>query len=225
MKEEKLSKLLNIVIENYIFKGDPIGSKFLHSLEEMDYAPSTLRKYLNNLEKSGLVYQPYNSSGRIPTIQGIAHYIDEIMEQKATKDELNEIEFDLDYSRNGLRFIVETLGNLVDGVVTGFLRNDEYFFLGLNNILKNSTTEEYEMTKHLIEFIEQKKIIQILDEKIVKTQKIYYTFIEDDQKVLSCLYTKITVNNYEAIISIIGPLRVNYKKNLAILQKFLSGYH
>lgn len=225
MKEDKLSKLLNIVIENYIFKWDPIWSKFLHSLEEMDYAPSTLRKYLNNLEKSGLVYQPYNSSGRIPTIQWIAHYIDEIMDQKSSKEELNEIEFDLDYSRNGLRFIVETLGNLVDGVVTGFLRNDEYFFLGLNNILKNSTTEEYEMTKHLIEFIEQKKIIEVLDEKMVKTKKIYYTFIEDDQKVLSCLYTKITVNNYEAIISIIGPLRVNYKKNLTILQKFLSDYH
>lgn len=69
MKEDKLKQLLSIVIENYIHKGDPIGSKFLHSLENTEYAPSTLRKYLNLLEKEGLLYQPYNSSGRIPTVK------------------------------------------------------------------------------------------------------------------------------------------------------------
>ena len=42
----------------------------------MDYAPSTLRKYLQQLETSGLVYQPYNSSGRIPTVQGLSTYLD-----------------------------------------------------------------------------------------------------------------------------------------------------
>ena len=51
MKEEKLKKLLSVVIENYIDKGDPIGSKFLYSLDDTDYAPSTLRKYLNILEQ------------------------------------------------------------------------------------------------------------------------------------------------------------------------------
>jgi len=38
-------------------------------LEDSEYAPSTLRKYLNQLEKAGMVYQPYNSSGRVPTVQ------------------------------------------------------------------------------------------------------------------------------------------------------------
>ena len=68
-KNPKLLWLLSIVIDTYINKGDPVGSKFLHSLELTDYAPSTLRKYLNQLEKDGLVYQPYNSSGRLPTVE------------------------------------------------------------------------------------------------------------------------------------------------------------
>ncbi|MBU1758580.1 hypothetical protein KKG31_05590 [Patescibacteria group bacterium] len=67
--DPKLLALLDVVIDNYICKGEPVGSKFLHSLEDIEYAPSTLRKYLNVLEKSGMVYQPYNSSGRIPTVQ------------------------------------------------------------------------------------------------------------------------------------------------------------
>jgi heat-inducible transcriptional repressor len=67
--DQKLLALLDVVIDNYINKGEPVGSKFLHSLEDTEYAPSTLRKYLNMLEKAGMVYQPYNSSGRVPTVQ------------------------------------------------------------------------------------------------------------------------------------------------------------
>jgi heat-inducible transcriptional repressor len=74
--DPKLLALLDVVIDNYINKGEPVGSKFLHSLGESEYAPSTLRKYLNVLEKAGMVYQPYNSSGRIPTVQGLSLYID-----------------------------------------------------------------------------------------------------------------------------------------------------
>jgi len=50
--DEKHTHLLSVVIDNYISKGEPIGSKYLHSLDKIDYAPSTLRKYLNLLEKS-----------------------------------------------------------------------------------------------------------------------------------------------------------------------------
>lgn len=67
--DQKLLALLDVVIDNYINKGEPVGSKFLNSLEDAEYAPSTLRKYLNMLEKAGMVYQPYNSSGRVPTVQ------------------------------------------------------------------------------------------------------------------------------------------------------------
>jgi heat-inducible transcriptional repressor len=111
-QEEKLLALLDVVIDTYINKGEPIGSKFLHSLEEMEYAPSTLRKYLNQLEKQGMVYQPYNSSGRIPTIDGlklyIEHYLSQIEEENTT-EVIN--------ARENIKELVEMLGSLVDGVI------------------------------------------------------------------------------------------------------------
>ena len=45
----------------------------------MDYAPSTLRKYLHVLEDEGMLEQPYNSSGRVPTIEGVKHYVEKMM--------------------------------------------------------------------------------------------------------------------------------------------------
>ena len=78
----KLLALLDTVIDCYLDKGEPVGSKFLNSLEAVDYAPSTLRKYLNALEKQGMVYQPYNSSGRIPTLQWLSAYLDSRLSER-----------------------------------------------------------------------------------------------------------------------------------------------
>lgn len=50
-QDAKLLALLDVVIDTYISKGEPIGSKFLHSLGDVEYAPSTLRKYLHILEE------------------------------------------------------------------------------------------------------------------------------------------------------------------------------
>jgi heat-inducible transcriptional repressor len=113
--DNKLKQLLSVVIENYIDKGDPVGSKYLTTLEEIEYAPSTLRKYLNLLEQDGLVYQPYNSSGRIPTREGIESYLQDQMNTEHTS--LAQFDFDTDLARKSLRYMVEKLGDMVDGVV------------------------------------------------------------------------------------------------------------
>lgn len=81
---------------------------------------------------------------------------------------------------------------------------------------------EYEATRNIIRFIEEKRIVKFIDSKILKKNQIYYTFIEDHKTLISCLYAKITVDDYDCMISIIGPTRVNYKKNVAILKKLLQ---
>lgn len=224
MKDDKLKELLGIVIEHYISKGEPIGSKFLHSLEDTEYAPSTLRKYLNLLEKEGLLYQPYHSAGRLPTAQGLSNYIDTILAlpKGERTDAINEVEFDLDYARNDLRSIVETLGEYMDGAVVGFLKEDEYYYLGLNNLLKETLLGEMETTRYLIKFIESKEIVQKLDTKLMKKGTVYYTVLGEDEKLITIVYTKIEVNGYDAVIATLGPARVDHRKNVFLLRKFIE---
>ncbi len=228
MKEDKLKQLLSIVIENYIHKGDPIGSKFLHSLDMTEYAPSTLRKYLNLLEKEGLLYQPYNSSGRIPTVKGLSSYMESLLllssSAPATEEGEESPVIDLDYARNDLKSIVETLGDFVDGAVVGFLREDEYYYLGLNNLLRESLIADHETTRYLVKFIESKELVQQLDARVLKKETIYYTFLENDEKPIAIVYTKVDINGYDAILSILGPSRVDHRKNVLILKKFIEGY-
>ncbi|MBU0627251.1 hypothetical protein KKG31_05595 [Patescibacteria group bacterium] len=118
------------------------------------------------------------------------------------------------------------MGNLVDGVVVGFVRNDEYYYLGINNLLRDDLVEEYETTRKIISFIEEKRVVKFVDGKIMKRNQIYYTFIDDKNAMISCLYTKIPIEDYECVICIVGPTRVDYKKNVSVLRKLLQSlYH
>lgn len=213
----KLLALLDTVIDCYLDKGEPVGSKFLNSLEAVDYAPSTLRKYLNALEKQGMVYQPYNSSGRIPTLQWLSAYLDSRLSELP-----DDVDFPLNDARKGLKSLVEALGEVSDGVVVGFIRNDEYYYLGINNLLRDDMIDEYSATRTIVRFIEEKKVVAFIDKKILKNQEVYYTFVNDADTLISCVYVKVNLEGYDAVLSIVGPLRVNYKKNISILKKVLE---
>ncbi len=213
----KLLALLDTVIDCYLDKGEPVGSKFLNSLEAVDYAPSTLRKYLNALEKQGMVYQPYNSSGRIPTLQWLSAYLDSRLSECP-----DDLDLPLNDARKGLKTLVEALGEVSDGVVVGFIRNDEYYYLGINNLLRDDMIDEYSATRTIVRFIEEKKVVAFIDKKILKNQEVYYTFVNDADTLISCVYVKVNLEGYDAVLSIVGPLRVNYKKNISILKKVLE---
>lgn len=227
MKQKKLAELLRLVIETYIYKWDPVGSKFLHSLEDTTYAPSTLRKYLNMLEQEWLLYQPYNSAGRIPTVKWLANYLDMLVDDEYTlarpeKPVEDPYGFDVSYVRDDVRSIVELLGEYVDGVVVGFLKEDQYYYLGINNLLQDAHLSDHANIRHIVQFIESKQLVQELDAKLMKRWHVYYTLLETGKSVMSIIYTKIDIDGYDAVISVLWPVRLDHKRNIAILKKFLD---
>ncbi|NOZ43995.1 MAG: hypothetical protein GXP45_02440 [bacterium] len=87
--------------------------------------------------------------------------------------------------------------------------------------MREDLVDEYETTRHIVRFIENKNIIKFLDTKMLKSNQVYYEFIHDKNAVISCLYSKIVVGEYDGVLSIIGPTRVDYKKNIKIIKKII----
>jgi len=46
----------------------------------MPISAATVRNDMKQLEEMGLIYQPYNSAGRLPTTRGIRMYVDYLIE-------------------------------------------------------------------------------------------------------------------------------------------------
>jgi len=209
--------LLELVIEYFIKEGSPIGSKFLFDVEDVKMAPSTIRKYLNILEKKWLVYQPYNSSWRIPTTEWLNTYILSILPEQQSNRNIVKINQNFN-----LRWFIEQVGNLVDGVAFGYFEDEsDINYLWVAQILKK-VGNDIEKIIPLMEFIEKKEIISYLKKKEIEAWKINYSFINYEWVNIALMYIKVNFEWRESIIWIIGSLRVNYKKNIDILDKILE---
>lgn len=86
MNKRKL-KILAAVIEEYVRTGEPVGSKILAALPEINVSAATVRNDMAALEQMGFLEQPHTSAGRIPTISGYRLYIEQLMNPTGMTEE------------------------------------------------------------------------------------------------------------------------------------------
>ncbi len=75
-----MRRVLEIVVEDYIETGEPVGSRVTSRKSNLNLSPATIRNIMSDLEESGLLFQPHFSAGRIPTEKGFRFYVDYILD-------------------------------------------------------------------------------------------------------------------------------------------------
>jgi heat-inducible transcriptional repressor len=78
MLDDRKSKVLKALVEEYIRTGEPVSSQAVLGRSGLDVSSATIRNDLARLESYGFVQQPHTSSGRIPTDQGYRFYVDHL---------------------------------------------------------------------------------------------------------------------------------------------------
>lgn len=74
-------EILKIIIEEYIKTGDVLGSKLLLKKYDLGVSSATVRNDMATLEILELIYQPYNSAGRLPTAKGLRAFVNYMMRE------------------------------------------------------------------------------------------------------------------------------------------------
>lgn len=74
-------EILKIIIEEYIKTGEVLWSKLLLKKYDLGVSSATVRNDMATLEMLELVYQPYNSAGRLPTAKGLRAFVNYMMQQ------------------------------------------------------------------------------------------------------------------------------------------------
>ena len=95
MLTEREAKILNIIVEYYIKRGEPVGSSFIasHYSENGKFLSSaTIRNIFKKMENKGIVEKTHLSSGRIPTKKGFKIYLENLVEDFKNKS-VAETEF------------------------------------------------------------------------------------------------------------------------------------
>src|SRR3954451_14831393 len=78
---DRMRDIFGHVVEAYLARGLPIGSKAL--VGSINLSPASIRGVMQELEERGLLTHPHTSAGRIPTDSGLRLFVDGIMQASA----------------------------------------------------------------------------------------------------------------------------------------------
>jgi heat-inducible transcriptional repressor len=77
---ERMKRILAMVVEDYILTAEPVGSRTISRKSNLNLSPATIRNIMSDLEVMGLLFQPHTSAGRLPTEKGFRFYLDFILD-------------------------------------------------------------------------------------------------------------------------------------------------
>ncbi|TES85686.1 heat-inducible transcription repressor HrcA [Candidatus Aerophobetes bacterium] len=72
--------ILQTIVEQYTATAEPVGSKKIAKMHNLNLSPATIRSVMADLEDMGYLTQPHTSAGRIPTDKGFRFYVDSLLE-------------------------------------------------------------------------------------------------------------------------------------------------
>lgn len=94
---DREAMVLRHVIHSFILSANPVGSRTISRLRDIDLSPATIRNAMSDLEEKGLLAHPHTSSGRVPTDFGYRVYVNHLMHlEQLTVEEMELIERNVD---------------------------------------------------------------------------------------------------------------------------------
>ncbi len=87
---ERRDKVLQALVDTYIDRGVPVGSRLLAKSFDFNLSSASIRNIMADLEDQGFLVQPHTSAGRVPTDKGYRYYVDALRVQgfKAKEEKL-----------------------------------------------------------------------------------------------------------------------------------------
>ena len=212
-KKSRNSALLSAIINEYIKTAKPVSSGVIVDNYGFDCSPATIRNEMVVLEEQGYIESPHTSAGRVPTQQGWQLYIAEFLENEDISSE-EQVELKKDLKLDNLKNTAKKLGNISElTVFIGFSEHDTYF-TGLANLFKQPEFQEIDLVQSISQVVEH------LEEMMPKIKKV----LNNETKVLigaenpfgadsGVVATEIN----KVLVGILGPVRMDYQKNIARL--------
>jgi len=224
----RTTQVLQAIIDEYVQTAMPVGSLGLVSKYRFDFSPATVRMEMAELEKEGYIRQPHTSAGRVPTEKGYRFYIQHFN----SKSQLSEKEeyvaqkrlssFENSFDR-ALKETAKMLAEVTDqAALSG--TNSEFFYFGLPNLMRQPEFLDFERGLALAELFE--RLSEISD--FISPKEETEVLIGGENPfgkgagcslILSWFETPYQTAGY---IGILGPIRMDYGRNISWVKKAAS---
>jgi heat-inducible transcriptional repressor len=112
--DDRKESILREIVEGYVRRGEPVGSKVVADAAELGVSSATIRNEMAILEREGYISHPHTSAGRIPTDKGYRYYVDVLARHVAAPSrQRREIERNLESAFSALDELLERTSHLL----------------------------------------------------------------------------------------------------------------
>ncbi|MFH1523209.1 MAG: hypothetical protein ABIE43_05340 [Patescibacteria group bacterium] len=211
--------ILNTIIKEHIKTGAPVGSGVLVDKYNLDISPATVRNEMADLEEEGYIKQPHTSAGRIPTEKAYNFYLNSLKGKKLSASDLELFEKLLcGRDEKNIKQTAREMARISGNTVFWATDKDHFFYTGLSNLISQPEFAQVDLMRHISLMMD--RVDEIIDD--------IFDDMEFDTKVLlgsenpfgdscSTVLVKYKLDGKEGLFGILGPMRMNYEKNLGLV--------
>jgi len=216
--------LLKTIIEAYIDRAQPIGSKAVVMEYHFPVSPATIRNEMNDLEQEGYLEQPHTSAGRIPTEKAYQWYVEHALEIPKFDEEQQSMEDVMFAMRSSeafeqLKALARWLADYSHEAVLMSTPSHEVYSTGLGNLFSKPECADRDVV------IQLSRVFDRLDEMV---ETLHRRPLESNLTVLigddcpigedfSIVATRMPTDP-PSLIGLVGPMRMSYARNIGIMR-------
>ncbi|MFA6105209.1 MAG: hypothetical protein WC725_01245 [Patescibacteria group bacterium] len=225
--EPRQQKLLNLVIETYIATAEPVGSRFLVEKAGLDWSEATVRNELRALEEEGYLSHPHTSAGRVPTTKGYEYYLRQLnrgVDTTSRKDSdlLKEAFSAYNDFEQAMKNVAKKLVEVSDETVLIAFSPEKVYYTGLANLFEKPDFEEMKQIATVSEaFDHSDECLPEFFQKVKNEPEFYLGEDHPFGSMLSVVASRFGDDN-KSLIVLLGPQRMNYKKNWGLIHKIIE---
>lgn len=226
MLSDRRQRVLAALIEEYVARALPVGSRTLTERYELGVSPATVRNELSALEYEGYLSQPHTSAGRIPTDIGYRAFVDDLIASGAICDN--------DQSReavNNLRNSARELDELLAQTSAALARLTDCLSIvmppdvsrsrriGMSSLMRKPEFASSAALLPIMQVLEDDTVLlHILDSSVAPDESPAVRIGSENESEqlsgVSVVASRYGSGDTGGIVAVIGPTRMDYSKVL-----------
>lgn len=218
---DRKKSILLAIIREYIKTAQAVSSGVLVKKCKIDLSSATIRNEMAELEEEGYIFQPHTSAGRIPTELAYKLFLsDYILPKKRKIDEKNKKLLDeiFTYDQESFKKVAKKLAEISGNAVFWAFHKNDLYYTGVSNLFIQPEFQQSSVIFDVSVIIDQmEEIIADIFDKLEMGENIFIGSDNPFGQFLSTLILKYEQKKEKGLIGIMGPLRMDYEKNLDLI--------
>lgn len=216
--------LVTCIVRHYIKSAQPVASLALVKKYHLGYSPATVRSELALLEDSGYMYQPYTSSGRIPTDRAYELYVESVKPVPLNRTQLSTIQgaWQVAHSRlfDRLKTLARALASETRELVFFSLCDGETYCTGFSYLCDKPEFEDRRFAAVISQVVDRiDELVFQLSREATDVPQVRIGRKNVFSNLVSTMFVRFMSSRQKGILGLVGPMRMDYEKNISLLSK------